>query len=276
MKYIENILEFELFEIGKFSLSVYNLIIIVVIFFAVKGINHSLDILIKKRLEKKGLVDEGRGKSINQIFKYIIYIIGFFVAVRSLGINVDLILGVFAALGLGIGFALQDVFKDLISGIIILFEGNVAVGDILEVDGLVGAVIEIRLRTSTIKTREGIFMVIPNSLVVNEKVINWTKSNKLTRFTVQVGVAYGSDVDKVKELLLKSANENQNISQAPSPNVFFSEFADSSLLFDIHFWVDDTWKIESVKSELRFSIDALFRENNIEIPFPQRVIHTAK
>ena len=247
MKYIERVLEFELFEIGGFSISVYNLLLVVIIFFAVKGITHSLDLLVKKRLEKKGLTDEGRSSSITQILKYIVYVAGFFIMVQSLGINVDLILGVFAALGLGIGFALQDVFKDLISGIIILFEGNVSVGDILEVDGLVGTVKEIKLRTSLIRTRDGIFIVVPNNRVVNEKVINWSTNTKITRFSVSVGVAYGSDVEKVKAILLQSANENDQVSNRPIPMVFFHDFGDSALMFELHFWVLNTWSIEIIK-----------------------------
>ena len=273
MKYLTQVLEFEIIAIGKFSWSVYNLLILTVIIFAVKGINHSLDLLVKKRLEKKGLNDEGRGKSLNQISKYIVYVFGFFIAIRSLGINVDLILGAFAALGLGVGFALQDVFKDLISGVIILFEGNVSVGDILEIDGTVGAVKQIKLRTSILRTRDGVYIVLPNNRVVNDKVINWTKSSQITRFHINVGVAYGSDVEKVKELLLNAANELEEISNRPNPKVFFNDFGDSALIFEVHFWVKETWEIEIIKSDLRFYIDKLFRKNNIQIPFPQRDVH---
>ena len=275
MKVVEKILEFRILELGNFTLSVYNLFIVLFIFFAVKGITHSLDLIIKKRLEKDGAEDliEGRSKSITQIFKYIIYVLGFLVTIKSLGINVDLILGVFAALGLGIGFALQDVFKDLISGIIILFEGNVSVGDILEVDGLVGTVKEIKLRTSLIRTRDGIFIVVPNSRIVNEKVINWSTNTKITRFNVTVGVAYGSDVELVKILLLQSAGEHELISKRPAPMVAFEDFGDSALVFEIYFWTVHTWEIKIIKSDLRFTIDKLFRENNIQIPFPQRDVH---
>jgi|TARA_B110000116_G_scaffold218771_1_gene196422 small-conductance mechanosensitive channel len=275
MNYVEQILEFELFRIATFSLSVYNLFLVLIIYFAVKGINHSIDLFIKKRLERDGVNDfvEGRSKSLTQIFKYIIYILGFFIAINSLGIDMGFILGVFAALGLGIGFALQDVFKDLISGIIILFEGNVSVGDILEVDGLVGTVKEIKLRTSLVRTRDGIYIVVPNNRIVNEKVVNWSTNTKMTRFSVTVGVAYGSDVERVKELLLQSIEENEIISSRPSPMVYFKDFGDSALQFDLHYWLLDTWKTEIVKSDLRFTIDRLFRENNIQIPFPQRDVH---
>ena len=275
MKPIKTILEFKLIELDDFTLSVYNLLLVLLIFFAVKGITHSIDLLIKKRLEKDGATDltEGRSKSITQIFKYIVYVLGFFIMIKSLGINIDLILGVFAALGFGVGFALQDVFKDLISGIIILFEGNVSVGDILEVDGLIGSVKEIKLRTSLIRTRDGVYMVIPNSRIVNEKVINWTTNNTITRFHVSVGVAYGSDVEKVKDLLLKSAHENNMVTKRPAPVVFFTDFGDSALMFELLFWVTNTWEINMIKSDLRFKIDQLFRENNIQIPFPQRDVH---
>lgn len=275
MDFVKDILEFKLLELGGFTLSVYNLLIVLFIFFAVKGINHSLDLLIKKRLEKDGSNDiiEGRSQSLTQIFKYIVYILGFTFAVNSLGIEMNFILGVFATLGLGIGFALQDVFKDLISGIIILFEGNVTVGDILEVDGLVGTVKEIKLRTSLIKTRDGIYIVVPNNRVVNEKVINWSTHTKLTRFNIIVGVAYGSDVDKVKELLLQAACDHELVSKRPSPVVMFNDFGDSALIFQLNFWIVDTWKTEFIKSDLRFTIDKLFRENNIQIPFPQRDVH---
>ena len=249
--------------------------IILFVFIAVKGITHSFDVLVKKRLEKKGIVNlnEGRGKSMSQILKYVVYILGFFITIKSLGINIDLILGVFAALGLGIGFALQDVFKDLISGIIILFEGNVEVGNILEVDGLVGTVTEINLRTSLIKTRDGIYIVVPNNRVVNEKVTNWSTHTKLTRFNISVGVAYGSNVEKVEQLLMESAKKIEMISKRPYPKVIFNDFGDSALSFNLYFWIEDTWQSEVIKSDLRFSIDKLFRENNIQIPFPQRDVH---
>ena len=273
MKYIEKVLEFELFEIGIYTLSVYNLLLVIIIFFAVKGITHTVDTVLKKRLAKKGVTDEGRSSSISQIVKYIVYILGFFLMVKSLGINIDLIIGVFAALGLGIGFALQDVFKDLISGIIILFEGNVSVGDILEVDGLTGSVKQIKLRTSLIRTRDGIYMVIPNSKIVNENVVNWSTNNRITRFDIKIGVAYGSDVEKVREILLDCAKRSDMVSKRPAPVVFFNNFGDSSLEFELNFWVLDTWNIETTKSNIRFDIDKSFRENNIQIPFPQRDVH---
>jgi small-conductance mechanosensitive channel len=273
MKSIETVLDFKLIELKGFTLTVTNILILVVIIILSKILIKGIDRVIKKRLAQKAVIDEGRSTSITQIFKYIIYLLSVFIAIKSLGIDVSIIFGVFAALGLGVGFALQDVFKDLISGIIILFEGNVSPGDILEVEGLVGVVKKINLRTSSIRTRDGVYIVIPNSKVVNEKVINWSTNTKITRFNVAVGVAYGSDIEKVRNLLIEAAQKNGMIEKKPAPMVFFKAFADSSLNFELHFWIVDTWQTELVKSDLRFAIDKLFRENNISIPFPQRDVH---
>lgn len=272
-KYLEHIVDFKLLEFKGLTITVYDVLLVVFVIVVTKAITFTIELLIKKRLSKKGVIEEGRGNSVTQILKYTVYVLSVFIVLKSLGIDISVVLGVFAALGLGVGFALQDVFKDLISGIIILFEGNVSVGDVLEVDGLIGSVEEIKLRTSLIKTREGIYMFIPNSKVVNEKVINWTANNKITRFYVSVGVAYGSDVEKVRSLLLQCAGEHPMVSKKMQSLVFFNDFGDSSLQFQLHFWVLDVWRIELIKSELRFAINKLFKENNIEIPFPQREVH---
>ncbi len=272
-KWLEKILEFNILDINKYQISVLDILIVALIFVLARLMVSGVRAIIKKRLSKKGIIDEGRSKSVSQIFQYIIYIVSVFIAAESLGIDLSVIFGVFAALGLGVGFALQDVFKDLISGIVILLEGNVSVGDILEMDGLVGSVTEINLRTSQIKTLDGVYMVIPNSKIVNEKVINWSANNKISRFDVTVGVAYGSDVEKVRDILLQVAAENPKVSKNPEPMVFFSDFGDSALSFRLLFWIIDTWQTERVRSELRFAINTKFKEQGIQIPFPQRDVH---
>lgn len=273
MKYFEQILGFKLIELGSFSLSVYNIVLIGVIFIVVKAIIKGIEVLINKRLSDKGGASEGQGRSIVQIIKYITYLLASFITIKSLGLDITIIGAFFATLGLGLGFALQELFRDIISGIVILFERNVKVGDILEVDNLVGNVKEIRLRTSVLRTRDGIYMVIPNSRIINEKVINWTANNRTTRFCISIGVAYGSDVKKVEKLLLESISENEKVSKRPNPLVFFKDFGDSALIFELWFWTSETWIIEPIKSEIRFKINQLFKENNIQIPFPQRDVH---
>ena len=172
------------------------------------------------------------------------------------------------------GFGLQEAFRDFISGIILLFEGDVLIGDVVEMDnGIVAVVKKINLRTSKIRTRDGIVLIVPNSQLINERVINWSNSNKLTRFHVTVGVAYGSDVALVKQLLIDAAKELETISKHTVPFVRFVDFGNSSLDFEIHFWTEEVWRIEDAKSNLRFTIDQKFRENGVTIPFPQRDLH---
>lgn len=273
MEKLEKILGFELISIGDFSLSVYNIFVVALVLVIVKIIVKSFEIFINKKLGDKGGSSEGQGKSILQIIKYLIYILAGFITVKSLGLDVSVVGAFIATLGLGLGFALQDLFKDIISGVIILFEGNVKVGDILEVDGLVGTVKGIKLRTSELRTRDGINMVIPNNKIINENVINWSASSKITRFNVDVGVAYGSDVKLVNQLLLESVETIDGVLKRPNPGVIFNGFGDSSLDFQLWFWSSDPWGIEPIKSQIRTNINDLFIKNNIQIPFPQRDIH---
>jgi len=193
-----------------------------------------------------------------------------------IGIDLSLVLTGSAALLVGLGFGIQDLFNDLISGVIILFEGNVDKGDIVDAGGLVGEVEELGIRTSKVKTQDGVTIVVPNSKFVSENVINWTNEEQLARFHVAVGVAYGSNVQLVKDLLLVCAAEHPQIEKEPESFVRFVNFGDSSLDFELHFWSEHIWIIENIKSDLRFSIDAIFRKNDISIPFPQRDVHIKK
>ena len=184
--------------------------------------------------------------------------------------------GVFAAsaaLLIGVGLALQTLFQDIISGIFILLDQSVHVGDIIELDGKVGRVEEIKLRTTRAVTIDNKVLVIPNHLYLTNSLFNWTQNGTLTRENVQVGVAYGSNVQLVKKLLLEAANNHPDVIKVPEPLVVFTEFGDSSLNFKLIFTLNDSFKATFPKSDIRFEIDRLFRENNITIPFPQRDIH---
>jgi small-conductance mechanosensitive channel len=190
-----------------------------------------------------------------------------------MGVNVSLLLGASAALLVGIGFGLQDIFKDFISGILILFEGNFKVGDIIEYKTTLARVTSINLRTSRVITRDGNRILIPNSILVSNEIINWSIFNPSSRFMVEVGVAYGSDVELVKKLLLKCASDHSAVSQQKESVVFFDDFGNSSLVFKLMFWCNDTWDEIPIKSDIRFAIEKSFNDNNIRIPFPQRDLH---
>ena len=215
-------------------------------------------------------VDQGSQFAFNQLLKYFIYFIAVFMALSQLGINMTLIWTGAAALLVGIGLGLQQTFNDFISGIVLLFERSTSVGDILEFGGNVGIVREIGLRASVLETRKNISLVVPNSKLVNDNVINWSHFSNRVRFDVSVGVAYGSDTQLVKEIMLKVVNEHRDVLKYPAPFVRFMDFGDSSLNFTVFFFSRNFMFIEDTKSDIRFKIDEEFRAQGITIPFPQR------
>lgn len=219
--------------------------------------------------QKKGM-DIGAQYAVNQLLKYFIYTVALLWAMEVAGFRLTLLWGGAAALMVGLGLGLQQTFNDLVCGIILLFERAVEVGDVLDVDGMIGTVRKIGLRTSLVETRDSRTVILPNSKLIGEKVVNWSHDELKARFAVQVGVAYGSDTELVKKLLLAVAANNPNVIQDPVPFVRFTHFGESSLDFELHFWSRDFMRIEDVRSDMRFEIDRLFREHNVTIPFPQR------
>jgi len=173
----------------------------------------------------------------------------------------------------GIGLGLQETFNNFISGVILLFEGSVKVGDILEIDGEVVRMQRIGLRTSSAKNRDDIIIILPNSLITTNKVINWSHQSAKTRFRIKVGVAYGSDVDLVMKILKESALEHPEISDKSAIITRFIDFGNSSLDFELLFFSSNIFRIENVKSEIRRVINRKFAENKITIPFPQVDLH---
>ncbi len=221
-------------------------------------------------------IDHGKQYAYNQLLSYIVYMIAFIIALQYVGFNLTLLWAGGAALLVGIGFALQQTISDFFSGLVILFERSLEAGDFLDFGDMQGTVKKIGLRASIVETLERKDLIIPNSKLVNENVINWTKTKPTTRFDVLVGVAYGSDLDLVKQNLLQSAMDVRGVLLSPKPFVRFLNFGDSSLDFGLFFFSMNVTNIEDIKSDLRFKIDQVFRENGVEIPFPQRVIWEGK
>ncbi|MCB0547749.1 MAG: mechanosensitive ion channel [Phaeodactylibacter sp.] len=225
---------------------------------------------VLKNYYRRKNINVGSQYAINQLLQYFVYVIAILMALEALGFSITVLWGGAAALLVGIGLGLQETFKDLFSGIIMLFERRVEVGDVVEVDGLIGIVRRIGVRTSLVETRDNITVIVPNSKLIVEKVINWSHFDNKARFFVRVGVAYGSDTELVKKILLNVARENAFVLRHPPPFVRFVDFGDSSLDFQIHFWSHEFIRIEDVKSDIRFEIDQAFRKNGVTIPFPQR------
>jgi small-conductance mechanosensitive channel len=269
---IKEILEFKLIEVGTYSLSVYKLGLILAIFLAVRIMLLFLKKAMNRRWKQKQL-DPGTEYAIYQIVSYVVWVTAFVFVLETLGVKINLLIAGSAALLVGVGLGLQQTFNDIVSGFILLMEGSTKVGDILDVDGQVVKLEKIGLRASKVINRDAIIIIIPNSIIVTNKVINWTHQVHETRFKVSVGVAYGSDIDLVIRLLEESASEHPVCSKTNPPEARFIEFGDSSLNFIVLFWSTEMFTIERTLSDIRRSIDRKFREHGVTIPFPQRDLH---
>lgn len=266
---LKEILEFNFLNVGNYHLNLLQVLSVILILVLVRLANALLVRLMNRYFQKRK-VDSGRRFAFRQFLKYILYTIAVLIALEVIGIQISVLWGGAAALLVGIGLGLQQTFNDLVSGLILLLEGIVEVDDIVEVNGVVGTVTSIGIRTSKVETRDKISILIPNSKLVGDNATNWSHNSDATRFQVQVGVAYSSDVELVTSLLLRAAQEHSAILSKPAPRVQFADFGSSSLDFTLHFFSSDYLGIEFIKSDLRYRITQLFRENHIEIPFPQR------
>ncbi len=262
-------LQIELLKIGTYSLTVVEVVYALLILFFAWLTSLIISSIVRRYFRRKKL-DIGRYYSVSRLISYVIYVIAILIAFQALGIHLSVIWAGAAALLVGLGFGLQHIFNDLVSGIVLLIEGTVAVNDVVIVEGIVGIVRAIGLRTSKVETRDKVVIIIPNSKLVSENVTNWSHNDAMTRFQVKVGVSYSSDVDLVERLMLKAGADHPQVQHFPEPKVAFEDFADSALIFTLYFFSEEFLAIEFVKSDLRFTITRLFREHGIVIPFPQR------
>lgn len=270
MQDLKDILNYTFHFSENISISVKGILFVSVVILITSIVLKGIRRLITRNLPKD---DKAKFVSLFSYGKWVIYLIIFLITLNTIGVNVNSVLAASAALLIGIGLALQTFFQDIISGVFILLDQTVHVGDIIEIDGKVGRVEEIKLRTTRAVTIDNKVLVLPNHLYLTNSLFNWTQNDTLTRESVEVGVAYGSDVELVKKILLQVANENADVLGQPEPIVLFTDFGDSSLNFKLIFTLNDSFKAPFPKSDIRFAIDRLFRENNITIPFPQRDVH---
>ena len=231
-----------------------------------------------KKIALRTLNNETRSKfrSIFTFLNYSIYLIVILITLDTVGVNVTAIFAASAALLVGIGLALQTLIQDIISGIFILADQTVHVGDIIQVDGQIGKVENIMLRTTRAVTRDNKVLIIPNHKFLTSILYNWTENGTLTREIVELGVSYDTDVNLLKGELIKLAVEHPKILKYPEPFLLFDEYGDSALMFQLFFSMNRSFEANVVKSDLRYKIFDKLKELDIEIPFPQRVVTLKK
>lgn len=261
-----------LFVIGGTAVTVASIISFCVFIALAFGASALARRALKSVYERRG-IDQGIQYALNRLLHYAIIGLGGFLALDNLGISVTALAGIGAVLAVGIGFGLQNIAQNFVSGLILLLERPVKKGDYVEVQDVEGTVREIHARATVVTTLDGVDIIVPNGQFVTEQVVNQTFDSRRIRARIEVGVAYGSNTKLVREVLERVASEHSGVMNEPPPLVLFQEFGDSSLNFTLLVWLADPLRRPVTTSELRFAIDDAFRENDIEIPFPQRDLH---
>lgn len=271
---IKEFLSYELIYIGSETGPVIFTVGLVLSFILTIIIAHiilrGIRLLVSKNMPPD---DKLKVASVFGFIRYFVFIILFLFFLSAAGVNIILLLTASAALFVGLGLALRELFQDIIGGIAILIDKSIHVGDIIEVDNKIGRVIEVRLRTTRAITRDDKIIIIPNHKFISDVVYNFTQNHNSTRESVMVRAPFGSDTQLIKGLLIQCAEEQNGIMKEPQPFVLLEEFGESALLFGIYFYIQDSFVDPKIKSELRFRIDAKFKEHHINIPFPQRDVH---
>jgi small-conductance mechanosensitive channel len=270
LDYLERIIGLSIIKTEKINFTLGALLAILLAFVITTVALRFIRKVITKRLPEE---DKNKFVSIFQFVQYLVYVFVIMFTLNVSGVDISVLLTASAAIFIGLGFALQQLFQDLISGILIILDQSLHVGDIIEIEGRVCRVEKISLRSTRAITRNNRVMIIPNHKFLSDILFNWTQNNQEIREQITVGVAYGSDTALVEKVLLASVNQHPKVFKSPSPVVFFEDFADSSLNFSVYFYVDDSFVSPKIKSDLRFEIDRQFRLNKISIPFPQRDVH---
>ena len=262
----------ELFNLGGYVFKLQTIITFIVFVAVVMSVLS----LLKRLIYSSKKLNTGEKFSINKISRYLIILIAFLVGLRIVGFDITVFLAGYAALLVGIGFGLQNIFSDFISGIILLLDGSLKVDDIVEVNGKIYVVEEIKFRTTTVLGRDENYVILPNSELTTNSVVNWTYNKRPSRFQIELGVDYSTNVPELMNILKEVAKSTPRVLVTPEPFVRFTDYGESSLRFGVYFYTLDIFRAEHIKSEMRVEIFRVLRAKGIIFPFPQRVVHFSK
>lgn len=273
-KSVVDVLKVPLFTLGDSPFTLITFIYLVTSTLILSLAASALNKVIAYRLLSKSQIELGVRIAIGSIVKYLLLVIGFIIILQTAGINLSSLTILMGALGVGIGFGLQNITNNFVSGIIILLERPIKVGDRIEVDKVSGNVVDISMRATEILTNDNISIIVPNSQFISQTVINWSHTNRSVRFNFPVGVSYREDPQEVKQVLLDIAMDNPGVLKNPQPDVLFFEYGESAMKFNLRVWTREYINSPGVlRSQLYYEIARRFREKGIEIPFPQYDIH---
>ncbi|QYH38248.1 mechanosensitive ion channel [Algoriphagus sp. NBT04N3] len=272
--WLEEILNVSLVNLGESKLTIGLLLTLIFSFIALFVISEWIRRLLVNKILKRYEITTGTRQSIGTMVKYLLILAGIFSILQTNGIDLSAFGVLAGAIGVGIGFGLQNVTNNFISGLIILFEQPIKVGDRIEVGDVTGDVIKISARSTMIVTNDNITIIVPNSQFIDSQVINWSHSDRMVRFNFPVGVSYKENPQRVKEILLDVAKKNPGVLNTPETDVLFSDYGDNSINFTLRVWTSEYINRPNVlKSQLYYEVFKRFGEEGIEIPFPQRDLH---
>jgi len=270
---IYKILDFTLFKIGDTSIGPGALITFIIILVVTVAFSRFISKLLAAKVLSRMPIEEGKQYVLKRITEYTLVTIGTIIAFETIGIDLSGLTVIFGLLSVGIGFGLQNITSNFISGLILLFERPIEVGDRITVGNIEGDVEEINIRSTTIRSLNNISVIVPNSEFVSSQVINWSHGDRKVRLDLDVGVSYDSDLDMVLQSLKDVALENQKVLKRPAPEVIFMKFADSSWSLQLRAWIADPKRHYQIRHALNCAIVKKFRANKIEIPYPQQDLH---
>ena len=269
-----DILDIPLVKTGSTQLTLWSILYLIVLFFLLLFVAKKIRFWLANRILVRSNLDPGVRESVGSIARYLIIVLGFFVILQTAGIDLTALSILAGAVGIGVGFGLQNIANNFISGVIILFERPIKAGDRIEVGEVEGEVISIGARATTVVTNDNISVIMPNSSFISQDVVNWSYTDRKVRFKIGLSVAYGSDPRLVERLLLEVARENPDVLGEPEPGVRFLHFGDNGLQFELRAWSTSLLhKKGKLISNLNFGIHDKFLAHGIEFPFPQRDIH---
>ena len=238
------------------------------------SLSRLLETLLRTRILHRLRISEAQKFALGRFVTYAFFLIGLFVGLQTLGVNLNSLVVFGGAIGVGVGLGLQNVVSNFVAGLVLLVEQPIRIGDRIAINDTLGDVIRIAARSTWVRTNDNVVIIVPNSDFINNSVTNWTGNDPRVRLHLPVGVGYGSDAEQVRDLLLEVAHANPHVMMDPAPDVMFVEYGDSSLNFELRVWTEQhTHMPQVLKSELYFAALRLFREHNIELPFPQRDLH---
>jgi small-conductance mechanosensitive channel len=264
-------LERRLFEVGGRPLTPLQFVLLGIVLLVTFAVARSVRRILEERLLRH--VHPGPRYTFARLVQYLIWAIGLFVGLRVVNIDLTALAVVAGALGIGVGFGLQNLVANFVAGLVLLFERPIEVNDRVTLENVEGNVVAINFRSTTVLTNDNIAVIVPNSRFINQTVINWSHGDPQVRIHIPIGVAYGSDTELVTRTLLEVAALTEGILRTPEPIVLFRGFGDSSLDFELLVWIDRPELHYRLQSRLNYAIDAAFRRHGIEIPFPQRDVH---